>query len=368
VAPGPVVEAADTVWGVQAPPPAVAGRGAGCGAWGAGGRVVAGRRRLRRAGAPGRAGRTVDRGCGGGHRRRSTRRRVLPGQRHRRAGGRQRVGAGGCSHHCFTAHSPLPVEDFPRPLSTAASDPVASECTAPEQVVDPAGQVTEPDASDTALQSAGHGRLRGGLVGLGCLVPRLRSLGRQRGGLQGGLGEPGRGVRLRAAVTVGGGAVRGAGGGLRGGRVVPCRWSGRWSRHRSRWRTSSRCPCPCTSVCPCPQVTEVDAPLEPVVSPDVGVRAERAGPGGSRPWWVGVAGLGAGPRLAAAAGHRAGWPGRWCPSLTVCRLQRGPGPRVGRARSRSGSGCWSYRGLGGVRPGRGAPDCAVAVAGGRSPG
>jgi hypothetical protein len=48
-----------------------------------------------------------------------------------------------------TVHSPSPVEVFARPPSTAASDPVASECTFPEHVaVEPAGQLSEPEASE----------------------------------------------------------------------------------------------------------------------------------------------------------------------------------------------------------------------------
>jgi hypothetical protein len=50
---------------------------------------------------------------------------------------------------CLTVHSPLPVEDFARPLSTAASAPVASEPAVPEQLVEPAAQCTEAEASDT---------------------------------------------------------------------------------------------------------------------------------------------------------------------------------------------------------------------------
>jgi hypothetical protein len=50
---------------------------------------------------------------------------------------------------CLTVHSPLPVEDFARPLSTAASEPLASECAVPEQVAVPAGQLIEPEASET---------------------------------------------------------------------------------------------------------------------------------------------------------------------------------------------------------------------------
>jgi hypothetical protein len=49
----------------------------------------------------------------------------------------------------LTVHSPLPVEDFARPLSTAASAPVASEPAVPEQLVEPAAQCTEAEASDT---------------------------------------------------------------------------------------------------------------------------------------------------------------------------------------------------------------------------
>jgi hypothetical protein len=50
---------------------------------------------------------------------------------------------------CLTVHPPVPVEDFARPLSTAASAPVASEPAVPEQLVEPAAQCTEAEASDT---------------------------------------------------------------------------------------------------------------------------------------------------------------------------------------------------------------------------
>jgi len=48
-----------------------------------------------------------------------------------------------------TVQSPPPEDVFARPPSMAASAPVASERTLPEQLVEPAGQVSDPDASDT---------------------------------------------------------------------------------------------------------------------------------------------------------------------------------------------------------------------------
>jgi hypothetical protein len=166
---------------------------------------------------------------------------------------------------CSTVHSPLPAEDLTRPLSTAASDPLAPERTTPEHDTDPAAQVTEPDASDTLsnppatdgcttalmLRSAVVAVGSVGSVGSVCRVGSVKRVAEFDRAPQ----PPPVAVQSEEPVDVFATATL----------ALPV--TGSTLTSPEPVDDVFELPLPAHPVCPCSQVTELDAPLDPAVSP-----------------------------------------------------------------------------------------------------